>query len=122
MSLSCECNDFDMDIHDWGYLESPENFILLKTKKRRSCKSCKKLINKEELVLIFKRFRYPRTIVEMKIHGEDTEIPLAPHYWCEDCGDQYFNLSNLGYCVPPEANVWELLKEYAEIQSTKGRE
>lgn len=110
MSLSCSC---EWDGENWAYIE-PDDFTTLKTSKRKRCSSCKELIPKESLVLKFERIRYAKTEVEEKIYGDDTEIGLAPFYMCEDCGDQYFNLSALGFCINIEENMFDLLKEYRE--------
>lgn len=112
MSLSCSCNeDYDFAWYYW-----PANdFTTLMTSKRKRCKSCNKLIDIENICLEFKRFRYPKNEIEERIYGcDDIEIPLASFYHCEDCGEQYLNLSELKFCVNIADNMFDLLKEYQE--------
>lgn len=118
MSLSCSC---EWNGEGWAYLE-PDDFTTLKTSKRKRCSSCKQLINKESLVLKFERIRYPQTEIEEKIYGDDYEIAIAPYYMCEACGDQYFNLSALGFCMDIKENMFNLLKEYQEEYNFGGKE
>lgn len=112
MSLSCGCGEWDGE--GWFYY-TPDDFTPLKTSRRKRCCSCKKLLSKESLVLRFERIRYPRIEIEKKIYSDDYEITIAPFYMCEECGDQYFNLSELGYCINIEDNMFDLLKEYQEL-------
>lgn len=62
----------------------------------------------------FVRWRYPKNEIEDRIYGDGAEIPMSPYWMCEACGDQYFNLTALGFCVVPDDNMFELLKEYVE--------
>ena len=110
--LSCECPDYEGE--GWFYIE-PDNFTVLATSKRKRCHSCKELINIGDTYLRFARFRSPKGEIEEKIFSEDTEIAMAHYYMCEKCGDQYFNLSDLGFCINIEENMFELLKEYQEV-------
>lgn len=107
--LFCE---YDDEFADWFYM-SPADFSILDTSRRKRCCSCKTLIEKNAVVLKFKRFRYFRTEIEEKIYG-DSEIGIAAWYMCEPCGDQYMNLSSLGFCIDLEENMFDLLKEYQE--------
>lgn len=112
MSLSCDCYDSDFD---W-YFNKPEDFIVLETTKRQRCKSCNELINVGAICLRFTRYKYPETEIEERIYGGESEISLASYYHCEPCGEQYFNLAELGYCLDIENNMFELLKEYQELK------
>lgn len=112
MSLSCSCYDSDFA---W-YFDRPIDFTTLQTKKRKRCKSCNKLINVGSTCLRFTRYKYPETEIEERIHGGGSEISLASYYHCETCGEQYFNLSELGFCIDIEDNMFELLREYQELK------
>jgi hypothetical protein len=61
------------------------------------------------------RYRIPLHDIEVKIYGEDGEIPIPPKYLCEPCSDIFFSLEELGFCVRPFDNQKELLKEYQEL-------
>jgi hypothetical protein len=102
MSLSCSIGD-DGDF-EW-YYDVPEDFTTLQTLKRKRCSSCKKLIDIGSSCLKFDRTKYDEN---------GSEFPQAPMFMCESCGDQYFNLTALKFCIAPNENVPQLLKEYAE--------
>lgn len=111
MSLSCSFSEWNGE--GWAYIE-PDDFTTLKTTKRKRCCSCKTLIEKNSICLEFKRIRYPKGEIENKIFSDEKEIELASFYMCEECGDQYFNLSALGFHINIKDNMFELLKEYVE--------
>lgn len=110
MSLSCSTGDGDFA---WYYTE-PDDFTTLQTKRRRRCSSCKSLIDKGSVVLQFDRMKYAETDIEVRIHGAGGEIGMTPMFMCESCGDQWFNLTALKFCIAPNENVPQLLKEYVE--------
>ncbi len=110
--MSLFCGEPDLEDCEWMYIK-PNNYITYQAKKRKRCKSCGKLIDPAALCLKFDRFRYPKDEIECRIHGgEDTEINIAPYYMCEACGDQFFNLSALGFCIDITKNMFDLLKDY----------
>jgi predicted RNA-binding Zn-ribbon protein involved in translation (DUF1610 family) len=119
MILSCECPDWEGDPGTWAYIV-PDDFSRLETKRRRRCSSCKDLINIGSECLRFERIRAPYTDIEAEIVGDDAEIPMSPFYQCEKCGEIYFNLNAIGYCISPDSNMEELLKEYWEMTGFKG--
>jgi hypothetical protein len=112
VSLSCSCYTGG-DIEWWWY--NPDDYSTLDTSRRKRCKSCGVLIDIGATVAKFRRTRYPRNDVEERIYGEAEEIPQAPWYHCEACADQFFNLSELGFCVDPTDNMRELVREYAAM-------
>lgn len=116
MSLSCSTGD-DGDF-SW-YYTPPEDFTPFDRPKRKRCSSCKELISIGALTLKFSCHRPPKNEIEDRIYGEDGEIPIADKFLCEGCGDQYFNLSELGFCIDPTENMIELLKEYVENYGRK---
>jgi hypothetical protein len=67
----------------------------------------------------FPRFKVPDSDIEVRIYGEDGEIPLASSYLCERCADLYLSLDDLGYCGQPWENQLELVSEYAELHASK---
>lgn len=109
--LSCSCGEWDGEGVAWY---SPQDFSTLQTKKRKRCQSCKQLIDIGSVCIEFERFCYPRTEVEERICGQGTEISLASQYYCEWCGEMYFNFSELGFCISLGDDMRELLKEYKE--------
>jgi hypothetical protein len=58
--------------------------------------------------------RGPSSEIEVNILGEDAEIMIAPWHHCEKCGEQFLNLTALGYCVTPSDNMMDLLAEYRD--------
>jgi len=120
MGLTCECIEWEGE--GWAYIE-PDNFSTLQKHKRQRCKSCKVLIEKGQTCLEFKRLRYPTEFELEKLRmSEDDEIFLPSYFMCESCGDQFFNLTALGFCPAITDNMFDLLKEYHEIYliSNKG--
>lgn len=110
MSLSCSCHTEG----DWWYLiDTDPDFKPLSTSKRKRCQSCKELINVGADCLRFPCYRSPQTDVEERIYID--EVPLAPKYLCEPCGEIYLNLMALGYCYYMGDDLREQLKEYWEL-------
>lgn len=110
MPLSCEC-EYEPE-SGVTYYTDPNDFSILETPRRQRCWSCKKLIELKSVVLKFVRFKIPDTDMECLIYGEDGEIPRSSKYLCEPCGDIYFSLTDLKFCVNAEENQQALLKEY----------
>ena len=96
-------------------IHDPEDYSALNTSRRKRCKSCGTLIEIGATVARFERNRFTRGDVEERIWGEGELVPLAEWYHCEACADQFFNLTELGFCVDPEENMFELLREYAAM-------
>ena len=118
MSLSCSCEEWDGEGNGY-YL--PKDFSFLSSKIRKRCQSCKELIDPGAVCIRFEIFCSPRTEVEAKIYGDYAEIPLAPRYLCEWCGEMYFNFSELGFCVTPWDDMKELLNEYKNDYNAQKR-
>ena len=114
MTLSCSCPDSDDDDVAWVWY-SPDDYTTLETKRRKRCKSCGTLIDVGSIVLKFNRARHPRNDVEERIHGEGGEIPMPAWYHCETCADLWFSLTELGFCVAPDEDQRELVREYAAM-------
>ncbi len=110
MGLSCEYHDYDGD--GWAYWP-PTDESTLETKRSRRCCSCNDLVKPGSVVVIFPRFRSPNHCVEEEIYGD--EVPLATWYMCEKCGDMYWSLSELGFCIMLGEEMRELTREYAEV-------
>jgi len=111
MPLSCSCD------YDWepGQRISygGDDFEPLQTSKRKRCQSRKELINIGDLAVKFDICKVTEHEIEIKIYGEDGEVPMAPRYLCEKCGEIYHNLVSVGFvCVWPGENMRELLDEY----------
>jgi len=118
--LSCECDeDWYPEPGDQGI--SKIEYSTLQTSKRQRCWSCERLIEIGADVLVFSRYKVPYTDVEIKIYGDDGEIDLANKYHCERCGDIYLSLEELGFCVYPEDNQFELLDDYHKHYSPQAQ-
>jgi hypothetical protein len=119
MGLMCECDsDWYPDPGDWmwsGHVS--DDFKPLETNQRKRCCSCKQLIDIGSLVIEHGRARVPDGDIEERIYGEDGQIPIASDWMCETCGDLYFSLDELGYCMNPRDDMRELVKEYVAEHS-----
>lgn len=95
MGLTCNC-DYDPDPGDKLYY-GPEDYTTLATKRSRKCISCGEKIPVGAVCAEVPRVRIPESKVEVRIYGEDGEIPLPPVFLCERCADLCFSLEELGY-------------------------
>lgn len=108
MSLSCDCN-YDDAWYEWY----ANGFHPLQTQRRRRCKSCKRLIDIGADCMQFHRSRDSRTEIEERIYGDNgSDVPMASWYLCEECGEIYKMLSDLGFCMNLGEDMRENLKEY----------
>jgi hypothetical protein len=114
MSLSCYCGEWDEADWYWTYVE---NFSVLKRKRAKKCCSCKEVIRPGEECVEFFRHRDPRCDIEERIYND--EVPLTSWYHCAKCGEQFFNLTALGFCFQIDENMFDLLKEYHELTGFK---
>jgi len=113
MPLTCYC-DWEPEAGQW-YSYYPNDYSILDTKRRRRCNSCNNLINVGATCAEFIRFKIPEYDIEINIYGEDGEIPLSSHYFCETCADLFFSLYELGFeCITSTENMHEMVKEYAQ--------
>ena len=120
MGLTCGCDsDWYPEPGDWFWNNAPSDYVPLPFKKRRKCCSCKTLIDVGALSIEHTRAKVPDSDIEIRIYGDDGEIPVASDWMCESCGDLYFSLSEIGYCVSPRDDMRELVKDYA-AEHTKG--
>ena len=60
----------------------------------------------------FPTWRNTHNDIEDRIYGEGGEVPMSDKYMCEECGDIYFSLVELGFCVNTAFSMKELLEEY----------
>lgn len=109
--LTCYCDGGD---YDW-YYRSPDDYATLDTKRARKCCSCKSHIKVGDLCVKFVRYEMcNEDSISYRIHGN--ERSLAPYFMCEACGDQYFNLEALGFCMSIGSdNMQDLRKEYVKL-------
>lgn len=114
--LSC-LSGFDDDYGDGWYFYIPNDFSVFDKKRRKRCCSCRKLISLNDICVCFERNRPTRSDVEERIYGD--EIPLAPYYLCEKCGEIYYNLHELEYDTPLGENMQDLLAEYRKMTGFK---
>lgn len=116
MGLVCGCFEYEGDAGPgsviWG--EAGE-YLPLVSKRAKRCCSCKEKIGQKEICVRVKRYKVPKTFVEVNIYGEDGEVPLADKHLCEKCADIMFSLEELGFCPHPWENQKELLNEYKAL-------
>lgn len=115
MGLTCSC-DYDPEPGNKLFY-GPEDYATLATKRSRKCKSCGERIPVGSLCAEVTRVKIPESDVEVRIYGEDGEIPLPPCYLCERCADLCFSLEELGYCSKPWEDQRELVAEYADMHA-----
>lgn len=111
--LSCLCS---YDDGAWYYY-SPQNFSAFHQKRRKRCCSCNQLIAIGSQSVRFARYRSAKSDIEERIYGD--EVPLAPFFMCEACGEIFFNLSVIGYCIFLGDNMQNLLSEYWDMTGFK---
>jgi len=114
--MQCECEYYDPDWHQFYFEGHPVEQVYKKTRKTRCC-SCKKVIKKDDHCYVSARYRAPKNDIEERIYG--SEIRLANWYMCEDCGDIYSNLTDIGYCIDIGKNMKNELAEYWKITGFK---
>jgi len=68
-----------------------------------------------ELCCEVKRYKVPDLDMEVRIYGEDGEIPRASHWMCEECTDIALSLEAVGFCPKTWLDQRALLKEYVEV-------
>ena len=115
MGLTCTCPDEGNGNGIWYY--PPEDYSVLATKIARRCFSCRAKIKVGDTCAVFPRARAPQHWIEESCHGE--EVELAPVHLCEACADQYFNLTELGYCIQLGDSMPDLLAEYQQLHGAK---
>lgn len=113
MGLSCSCDGWDAEpgMKLWY---GPGEYAPLATKRSRKCCSCNERIKVGETCCEVPRVKVPDTDIEVKIYGEDGEVPLSSKFMCERCADLSFSLDELGYCSQAWEDQRELVREYAE--------
>lgn len=111
--LSCSC-DYDGD--GWYYIQACD-FETFARKKRKRCCSCHQLIDIGARCVVFDRYRPPVSDIEERICGD--EVELASWFMCEWCGEMYFNLESLGYCIFLGDSMKENLQEYWDMTGFK---
>ena len=111
--LPCNCEYGESET--WYSL--PSDFSLFKKWRAKRCCSCNKLIKFNDICLEFGLTRATTNELEEKIYGD--EKPLAPHYQCESCGEVFFNLQSIGYCIDIENDMDEYMKDYKLIEEEK---
>lgn len=110
MSLTCECDDWDGD--GW-YYHGPYEGNYKPCRGKRCC-SCGSMVRTGDTCVTFPRYRGPASEIEERIYGE--EVPLASWVMCETCGDLFWSLDALGFCISIGADsMRELTRQYAEI-------
>ena len=115
MALSCSC-DFEPEPGDW-YYDCALDFRPLQAKRARTCCSCGVKIKPGDCCVEHRRTKVPKTDIEVKIYGEDSEpgIPLSSDYQCEECGGLFFSLDDLGFCVNPREHMRTLVSEHVDM-------
>lgn len=114
MGLTCSCGDGDWEPGMTIWYDA-KDYTTLATKRPRKCCSCGEKIEVGAMCAEVPRFKVPESDVEVRIYGEDGEVPRAPAHLCERCADIAFSLDDLGYCMQPWEDQRELVAEYAEM-------
>lgn len=99
MSLSCGCEDYDIQI-------VRERDV--KARKEHVCGECDKAIKPGEVLRLYDLFNY------------EEQQPVRPFKQCETCTDLHDNLSALGYCIGL-GKLMEAYDQYLELQRESGK-
>lgn len=94
--MSLFCGDSDRDGAEWWYYYSDQQKPL-NTKRARCCCSCGNKIKVGDQSLKFAREHAPINDIEERIYGD--AVPMATWFMCEECGDLFENIKELGYTV-----------------------
>jgi hypothetical protein len=116
LSLSCSC-DYDGG-DNWKYTP-PKDYSTLATKRARRCCSCKEKISVGDMCGVFHRSRPPMGDIEERIY-DGNDVDMSTWYMCEECTDQYFNLTALDFCIMlggDDGNMKLLLKDYQQMKN-----
>lgn len=107
--LACDCG-YDAE---WYYHEDKDWSLMPKFPQRRRCCSCGQFIEPNDIVQKFICYRPPHDEIEEEIHGD--EVPMADKFMCEECGDIYWSLTDLGFCISlGSESMKNLLEEYKQ--------
>ncbi len=114
MALSCDCDYYDDDQAKWYYTGHSKVKTIPVFKRRKRCASCKQLINPDEDVFEFRRYRNVRSLVEEWIHGD--MVPLASWWTCEICSGLITAVEDLGMCFSlGDESIKDQIAEYRRI-------
>lgn len=71
-----------------------------------------------DLSIPFARWKFAEWYtIEAKIYGEGNEVPMPTWFMCERCGDLYYSLTELGFCISLGSDdMRDLVREYAEMR------
>jgi len=123
MGLTCDCDiDYDPEPGDWYWFNEAKDYAPLPFKRSKKCCSCDEKIKPGDLAVEHLRRKCPEYEVEIDIYGEDGHVPIASDWMCESCGDLWFSITELGYCMSPRDDMRELVKEYAREHNTHQQE
>ena len=114
MTISCGC-DWGDDADEWYEVLDPAP---LATKRSRSCTACKVRIPVGQWAYEVMRTRGPGHEIEERIYGD--EVPMGSKWLCEDCGDIYESLSELGVCVALDEPMRAQLAEFHQLYGKPG--
>lgn len=117
MPLHCSCPDPDGP--DWTEIEPPaadDAYITFAGRRATRCWSCDDRIRPGDTCTEFQRLRAPTDFECDRLNWrEDEGVPLAPRHICERCGDIYWSLTELGFCVFPNENQLDMLNDYHDF-------
>ena len=113
MPLSCYC-EYEPDSGDVLY-DPPRDYKTCDRKRATKCSSCREPVRPGDLAVEFTRYKVPEHEIELRIYGETAESgpPRASLWLCERCGDLYWSLADLGFCVGPYEDLRETVRDYA---------
>ncbi len=119
MTLSCDYGC------DWGpgctMWWPAEAWSQHQRKRPPKCCSCAAPVPASKDCLTFHRYKVPEHAAEIRIYGEDGEVPRAPWFMCWECGWRYLALGRHGYAVPIADDMRKLMIEHDDlVQSGNG--
>lgn len=114
MSLTCAMDWPYYDDDCSYYIDFPKETTEYKKWRGTRCASCKAMIRYGNECGAISRSRPIRTWVEEKIYYET--VPLANHYWREDCANRGMPLVELGYWFDHTDDMKKLVAEYNQMR------
>lgn len=115
VELDCECGDpYDCE---WYFLspDKGEEFEPFQESEPCKCGSCKRYIQIGEDCIKFPCYNANECAVDENGEELDEDRLEFISYLCSDCGEQWLNLTDIGYCIPINENVMDYLREYQRI-------
>lgn len=116
--LSCDYDDYAEPGDVYWYGPNRNDWRAYDFKRARKCCSCGSRIKPTGFgkdYLEFTRYKIPDGDVEVRIYGEDGEVPRASWFMCFECGWRYYFLDRFGYAIRIYESMQDLMGQHDEM-------